>query len=404
MKFAYRGYDRAGAAAAGTLEADDAASAREALRARGVFPTTVEPAAGEGARAAAAGHAEHGRHDRARRTLNFAKHAQVLVRAGATLPDALASVERQAKDDSWRAVISDVRQRVERGQSLGEALDRHPGSFDPVVRSLVRAGESTGRLGDMLQRVAKLAQRQVQIRNQITGALVYPIALMGICIAVVAVLLLFVIPRFEGMFKSLQAPVPASTEVILAISAVLRSHSIAVGIAVAALAAGAVVALRHPRGREAVDRFVVLAPGVGKITRRLFAARVARLLGVLLESRVPLLEALEMVRESIPNRTLRAVMERAEAAVADGDPLSASLAESPLVDESLREAVRSGEDAGDMALPLLSVADFLDEENEVMLRSATSMLEPIVLITMGLIVGSIALSMFLPLFDMTGMV
>ncbi|MHC4219422.1 MAG: type II secretion system F family protein [Planctomycetota bacterium] len=298
---------------------------------------------------------------------------------------------------------SDLHRHVEEGTSFSEAMARHPRCFDAVCRSLVAAGESSGQLEQMLDRLARLTRQQLRIRRTVTAALVYPSLLVAIGIVVVIVMTGFVLPRFEGLFQSLDAPLPPSTEFLMSVGELLRSGwwVLLTGLVVAGAATAA--ALATESGRRFLDVSAVRLPYFGRITRDLLTARFTRLLGVLLDSKVPLLEALQLTRDSTGNSVFAELLEQGEEAVVRGETLSAVLLDSPLVNPCVSEAIRHGEQSGAVSPVLLDMADYMDEENESVVRTAARLLEPVILIVLGVVVAVIAISLFMPLFDPTSL-
>ena len=404
MKIGCRGFDRAGKPVAETVEAGCEADAAEILRRRGIFVTefvvgTDEDLAKEGdaGRSGPLG----GRTRRMREVSSFMRQLAVLIRTGTPLVEAMESLERQTPAGKWRDVIEEVRGKVEEGSTLSAALEPHPEYFDAICRSLVAAGESGGKLEPMLDRLSKLTRQQVKVRQSIAGAMVYPLLLVFVSFAVINAMLLFVMPRFEGLFKSLDTPLPPTTQILMELSAFIRAEwYFVLGGAIAA-ATGVFFYLRSAAGRQMIDVGLVRLPQLGRVTRSFATARIARVLGVLLEGRVPLLEALALTKQATGNSLYAALIKRAEDTVVRGENVSAAFADATLVNPSVCEAIRSGERTGQIAPVLLSVADYLDEDNEVLIRSLTSIIEPLILIGLGLIVGGMAISMFLPLFDLT---
>jgi type II secretory pathway component PulF len=275
--------------------------------------------------------------------------------------------------------------------------------FDPVCRSLVAAGESSGHLPAMLDRLALMARKQLHVRSAVIGAMVYPALLMTVAVSVLALLLLFVIPRFAGLFESLEVPLPPTTEVLIRMSGALQSYWWAGLILLVGSVAGLKFWLASAGGRRAIDTLVLHLPQFGRVVRSFATARICRLLGVLLEGRVPVLEALELAQRSAGNVHYSALMAQARDAVARGEPISSVFRDTDLVSPAVYEAIHSGEQSGQVGTLLLNIADFLDDENEVIIRSLTSILEPVILVVMGLLVGVVAMSLFMPLFDLTGM-
>ena len=415
MKFAYTAYDRKGRPTTGVVEAGSSMEATESLRAEGLLVERIvqtaddspdltllrerseeeEPAGGWNPRRTRAG--------RLKGLVTFTRQLSVLVSTGMPLVEALSSLERQFPDGSWRPVIADVRRRVEEGGSLSDAMEQHPQHFDTISRSLVAAGESGGNLPAMLERLSSLVRQQLHVRSSLIGALIYPVLLVVVAIVVLGLMVGFVLPRFSGLFETLDMPLPPTTKMLMALSDFLRSFWwLALAGAVGGVFAG-IAWWRSPGGRRAVHTFSVRAPQLGRMIRSFSTARMARLLGVLLQSRVPLLDALSLTRQSCSNMHYEALLAKVEQAVTKGESMSAALAGSDLIEPSVCEAIRNGERGGRVGEVLLHLADFMDEENEVVVRSLTSILEPLILIVLGVLVAFVALSTFLPLFDLTSM-
>lgn len=394
MKFRYDAFDAQGKSVKGVIDAPDAREAGELLRKRGVTPATVEPVTSVEPTA-------RGRRAHPRNIASFMRQLAVLVRTGTPLVDAIQSVERQTPEGAWRDTLSELRRRVEEGASLADAMAQHPRAFDAVVRSLIAAGEAGGRLDAMLDRLAKLTRHRVKMRAQLMGAMVYPSLLVFVSMGVMGAMLGFVMPRFEQLFQTLQAPLPPSTRLLMDLSLLVRGWWWAMLLGLGSVAVGLTLWLRSTPGRAWFDGAIVKLPQVGAIARAFTTARIVRVLGVLIEGKVPLLDALRLTREAAGNRAYARLVEAAENAVVRGEGVSAAWSGQSLIAPSVVEALRSGERTGQIAPVLLSVADAMDEDNEVLLKSVTSIIEPLILVGLGLLVGFMAVSMFLPLFDLT---
>lgn len=284
---------------------------------------------------------------------------------------------------------------------LSEAMAEHPLYFDGVCRSLIAAGEAGGKLEVLLDSLASLTRQQLKVRTAVVGALTYPLLLMVIAGAVVVSMIGFVLPRFEGLFKTLSTPLPVTTKWLMALSEVMREHWLILGVSILGVVGGIVWWLRSPSGQSAVQRAVISIPVAGPCARSIITARLARVLGVLVEGKVPLLDSIRLARGSTAHEQYAELMTRAENAIIKGDTLAAELERSPLVSPSVCEAVRSGEKTGQLGRVLLTLAGYMDEDNEVTIRTMTRLVEPVILVILGLMVGTIAISMFLPLFDLT---
>lgn len=402
MKFTCKTLDRAGKSAIESIEATDSHEAAEILRKRGVFVTDV--IAGEAA-CVKADHPTSPRRTsrgRVKEVASFMRQMSVLVGTGTPLAEAVGAIERQLPEGTFRSVINDVRTSVEEGAQLSESLAKHPGYFDGVSIGLVSAGESGGKMDEMLARLAEMLRRQVKTREMIAGAMVYPIVLLTLTLTVFGAMLGFVLPRFEGLFQALGTPLPATTRVLMDLSLFVRSNWIACLVGVTLSVVGARMFLRSSTGGRMVASAALSLPTVGMLIRNVLSARIARIMGVLLTGRVAMNESLKLIRPAAGNHEYVKLLESAEEIVVRGENLSRAFENERLIAPALREAVRSGERAGRIGPVLLQVADALDEENEIRLKTVTSLVEPAILLFMGVVVGVVAVSMFLPLFDLAG--
>jgi type II secretory pathway component PulF len=403
MKLAYKAYDGLGKSVTGIVDAGDAAGAAEMLRRKGLFVAEVK---------ASIPTEEKKAHGRRRRSSGgqrlkdvawFSRQLYVLVSSGTQLADALHALERQARPGPWRQVMTSLRTRVEEGTSLAVAMEPHGAYFDPIYRNLVTAGESSGHLVEMFDRLAGLKQKQLKVRNSVVGALVYPCMLMTVGLTIFIMLLLFVIPRFAGLFKTMDVPLPSSTAMLLHVSDAFRGYWWLMVLLVAGGIGSLVACLRTPRGRSIRDAAILRMPYIGSVVKSLSTARIISLLGVLMQARIPVLEALRHVRQSTGNSRYQELISRAEESVSKGEAMSAAFDDASLINPSVYEAIRSGENSGQIDRLLLNISGFLDEENEVIVRSLTSIIEPLILIVMGVLVGMISICMFMPLFDLASM-
>jgi type II secretory pathway component PulF len=343
------------------------------------------------------------RYHRQRNLLFVARQLHVLLASGTPIVSALQGIERQTTDPLWRDAVTGVRRQVEEGANLAAAMAQYPHLFDRVFRSLIEAGETAGKLPLMLERLVTLNTKDLQLRGGILGALIYPAVLLSVVVAVLCLTLTMVVPRFALLFESLNVPIPPTTQATLLASHVLRAYWWAVLLGFGGVTMAAWYWLRRDAGQAALHTAALRAPVIGKLTRAFVTARIVRLLGTLLDSHLPLLQVLELVKASAGNRHYRRLIEDAEQAVGRGEPVSSAFADASLISPSVYEAFRSGEASGRIAPSLITVADFLEQENDVVVRSLTKVLEPLILIVLGVLVGLLAVSMFLPLFDLTAM-
>ena len=400
MRFAYDAITRDGRKVHGVADARDVAEAGDVLRRQALYVTDLRAATAADAVAPARSPTRGGGR-RLRNVAMFTRQLHVLVLTGTPLAEAIAALERQATEPAWRAVLAGVRSKVEEGASLSVALTAFPEAFDAVCCGLVAAGESGGNLDAMLDRLALLVRKQLHARTAIIGAMVYPCLLVVVAVGVLLTLMLFVLPRFTQLFKTLDTPLPPTTQLLMDLSGVLQAYWWAIPIVAVGGGVGGRLWLRSGSGRRAVESALLRLPRVGPITRNFATARLTRLLGILVGGKVPLLEALSLTRDSMTHHRYAALLARAGESVTRGEPLASAFGDGDLIAANVQEAVRSGERTGQLGQLLNTIADFLDEENEVVLRSLTSILEPMILVVLGVLVGFIAISMFMPLFDLT---
>ena len=402
MKLVVEACDRMGRKVAETLDADSPAAAMDLLRHRGLFVSSVRPASGAASAAAPEKAARRGGGS-VKRLSVFSRQMQMLVSTGTPIVQALDSVSRQIDDARWRKVIEQVRTEVEEGKPLSDALAAHPKLFDDVYCGLIAAGEASGKLPAILARLSALLQKQVHTRNAIVGAMIYPTLLLSVGALTSLSTFLFVVPRFEVMFKSIGAKLPPTTLFLVNASAAVRTYWWLTLLVVVAAVVGVVLGLRSPVVRRGIDVAKVKMPLFGPLVRSFTTARLARLLGVLLDGSVPMVDVLPLVRRATGNHLYAELLRETEEAVTRGEAMSTALQRSPLIEPTVCEAIRSGEQSGKMVPTLLMLADFMDEENDMVLRSLTSLLEPVILIVLGVVVGGVALSLFTPLFDVASM-
>jgi len=403
MKLAYTAYDGSGKTVTGVVDAADTSTGMDMLRRKGLYVAEIVAAAASGPRNAGTRKRRRSGNQRLKHVAWVSRQLHVLVCSGTQLADALHALERQTRPGPWRQIIVGLRTRVEEGASLSAAMESYSDCFDPIYRSLISAGESSGHLLEMLDRLASLKQKQLRIRNSVVGALIYPCMLTTVGTIIFSMLLVFVIPRFSGLFQTLNVPLPGSTRALLTVSSIFRGYWWLILLLIAGLIAAVVAYLRTPGGRAARDTAILRVPYIGRVVRSFSTARIVSLLGVLMQAHIPVLEALGLVRQSAGNLRYEGIVAKAADFVSRGEPMSTAFADASLISPSVHEAIRSGEESGELDRLLLNIASFLDEENEVVIRSLTSIIEPVILILMGLLVGVVSICMFLPLFDLTAM-
>jgi type IV pilus assembly protein PilC len=391
MKVAYEGFTIDGQAVNGTLVADSPLAARKQLRETGIFATRLIDAkdAAIGARRRVPREA----------LAALLRQLSILISTGTPLVDALAAIEKQAEDPRWGGVVGELRHRVEDGAAFSDAMGAMPDVFDPICRTMAAAGESAGILDKMLSDLADLYRRQARIRKAVIGAVSYPCIVVVAAVLVLIAVITVVLPKFKTMFDAVQAPVPAMTAALMAAGDGIREHWIISSCVVMALIGGAVWALRSPRLRTRIIASTLSMPIVAPLVRAIATAHFVRCLGLLLESKIALLEALKLTTASMTHPSYVTLLERAQTIVSQGEALSAALDDPRCISPSVRQAIASAEKSGRLGHVLTQLGRHLDEDNEVVVRGVARSIEPVLLAALGIVIGFVAISLFLPLFD-----
>lgn len=398
MNYRYTAYTKDGTKQSGLKEASSESEARALIQADGLYVDTITEQGRSESNAP--------RHNvfsgsKLRHVAGFTRQMAVLITSGTPIVQALEAVERQTNDAKWRAVVSDLRDHVEEGRPLAEAMSHHTDAFDEVYRAMIAAGESGGNFESILDRLTKIVRQELSIKNNVTGAMVYPALLVSVASGVLILLAFTVLPRFKELFETLNTPIPATTQIIMVASEYAKSYWWAILIVLGGAGFGVYSWLGTGKGRRTFHTFQVRVPVFGKVIRDFKTAKFARVLGVLMEAKVPLLESLEIAQGSANNVLYEELIASAQDKVERGESMSDAFSGSPLLPSSVSEAIRNGEQTGRVGEVLMSLADIMDEDNDIVVRSLTSIIEPLILTVLGVFVGFIALSLFLPLFDLT---
>jgi len=396
MPYSYQAINASGQQVNDIVDADSMTEAAEQLRQRGLFvtrmsPTDVAPDAPMATDKAGGS---------TKNLVFFTQQMAMLLRAGARVVPALEAVEAQSPKTQWRAVIRNIREQVEQGKTLSETLQQFPRIFSCVFISIIAAGEASGDIALAFDRVARLAHQQRDIRNKVLGAMTYPAVLSGLCLVVILILLTFILPRFKEMFETLDVELPFITSALITMSQELCQYWYVALIVVAGMGAGVHFFVHSDRGKELLSRAMVRVPIFGTIVRRVILARTCRIWGQLIESKIPILEAVQLTQNSTSSLDFQELLQDIEETINQGDSVSQPLRNSWLVPTTFAAAIATGEESGKMGSSLDFVATCLEEDNAQILASLSRVVEPIMLIVMGIIVGTMALSLFLPMFDM----
>jgi general secretion pathway protein F len=400
--FAYKAADRRGQTIDGVMEATDARSVVERLQRDAYFPIQVAP---QRERAGVAGLSRAGlrvRGVRGRDLVAFTQQMATLLEAGLPLDRALGIQEGLGTSPRLRAIIADVHKSVRGGTSLGEALAKHhPRPFSRLYVNMVRAGERGGVLEQTLRRLAEFLEEAQEFRDALVSALIYPTLLTAVGGAAVLFLMTFVIPRFADIFRDLGSTIPLPTQVLLAISAWLRAHWWALAAAALVLAFGVRAWVSTPRGRLQADHLLLGLPVIGPIVLQTDVARFARITGTLLRSGVPMLPALAVVRDMLGNQVLARAVDSLGDGVRGGSGLAKPMVDSGVFPLLATQMVKVGEESGRLDEMLLRVGATFETDTRKSLKRLIALIEPGIILVMGLVVGFIVVAMLLAILSVT---
>jgi len=405
--YGYEAVDASGLKSQGTLEVADQSEALKRIKEMGLFRTKVVPTmpCHPRFRATAARQPFRSSIRMPRGRIKpvvltvFTRQLATLIDVGMPLLRGLRILEEQAESRALKRVITEVATSVESGGTLSEALAAHPRVFSPLYVNMVKAGEIGGILEVVLRRQADFMEKALKIKGKIKAAMFYPAAVLVTATGILTLLLSFVIPRFQEVFAGLLngREMPAFTLLVLKISEVFKSHCLTAGMTLLALAAAFQLLVRTRCGRRWFDRFKLSLPVLGKVFRKVALARFARTFGTLLGSGVPILQALTIVKETAGNLIVGGVIAKVHDSVKEGESIAGPLRESRILPAMVAGMVDVGEQTGALPDLLLRIAETYDEEVDNAVSAATALLEPIMIIFLAVVVGSIVIAMFLPL-------
>jgi type IV pilus assembly protein PilC len=334
----------------------------------------------------------------------FTRQLATLIDVGMPLMRGLHILQEQAENRALKSIIVDVAAAIEGGSSLSEALAAHPKIFSPLYVNMVKAGEMGGMLEVALRRQAEFMEKALKIKGRIKAAMFYPVAVMVAAAGILILLMVFIIPRFQTVFDGLLngRPMPPFTVLVLNISEMFRSHYLTVGTIGFALVVALQLLIRTRAGRPLFDRCKLALPVVGRIVRKAALSRFARTFGTLLGSGVPILPALTIVKETAGNVVVGGVISKIHDSVMEGGSIAVPLKESRIFPAMVSGMVDVGEQTGALPDMLMKIADTCDEEVDNAVGAMTSLLEPVMIVFLAVVVGSIVIAMFLPIIAVIG--
>jgi len=400
--YEYTALDSSGKERRGLLEGDNARQVRAALREQSLMPISVEEVVDS--RPQRLGSLSMARRINAMDLSLLTRQLATLVRSGLPLEEALLAVSQQSEKARVRSVMLGVRSRVVEGRTLAEGLAAFPGVFPEIYRATVSAGEQSGHLDSVLERLADYTENRQVLQQRIRNAMVYPILLTVVCVLIVALLLGYVVPEVVRVFEAGDRQLPLLTRILIAMSDFIRGWWWLVLAALGALGYGLKRALLQPAARRRFDRFKLRLPLVGRVTRGNNAARFSRTFAILTASAVPVLEALRISGEVVSNVPMREAVQEAAVRVREGAPIARSLGASKLFPPMLIHLVSSGETSGALESMLERAADNQERELDGVVNAAVGILGPLMILLMGGFVFVIVLALLLPIFELNQLV
>lgn len=403
--FAYSAVDAQGKTHQGTLEANNAADAAAAIKKQGRFPTSITEAAPSAAKAkgfafrfSLGGTATTGKVPAKVLTV-FTRQLSTLISAGLPLLRSLRTLSKQEKNANLKKIMEGLAESVEGGTTFSEALAQHPKAFNKLYVNMVKAGELGGVLEVVLTRLAEFAEKSQRIRGKVTSAMVYPIVVLTIAVGIVGFLMLFIVPKFEAIFKDMLGgrPLPAITQIIMDLSRFIQGNFILIAVGLVVVAVGVRFALRLPGISTAVDNWKLKIPLFGDMLTKTSVARFSRTLGTLVSSGVPILQSLQITRDTAGNERVSSAVESIHDNVKEGESMVAPMEASGIFPPMVVSMVQVGEETGQLPDMLTKVADVFEEEVDTAVAGLTSLLEPVMIVLLALIVGTIVVALFLPL-------
>ena len=337
---------------------------------------------------------------KARDVVVFTRQLATMIDAGLPIVQCLQILASQSENKVFRKTITEVKEDVESGATFAEALGKHKRVFDDLYTNMVAAGEVGGILDSILIRLATYMEKAVKLKSKIKGALIYPTVIVVVAGGVTAVLLIWVIPVFANLFASFDQQLPLPTRIAMRLSEITAAYAIHMLVLAVAAGVGIRMAGRTDRGRLAIDRFLLASPIFGSLLRKASIARATRTLGTLVSAGVPILEALNITARTAGNKVVELALLAARASIRDGKTIAEPLIESKVFPPMVCQMTAVGETTGSLDAMLGKIADFYDDEVDNAVANLMSLLEPLVILYIGGVVGGLVVAMYLPIFKL----
>ncbi len=404
--YEYRAFDQAGKSTSGIIDADNAVGARQKLRGSGIFPVDVKETSSRHKTAVSSQPTIRTLFQRVKsgELSVMTRQLSILLNAGVTLVTSLDTLISQMSNPVLKKIMAQVKESVNEGNSLAFALTQHPKIFSQIYVNMVRAGEASGSLDLVLERLADFSERQETLKSRFKAALAYPVFMFFIGSIILIGLVTFVVPQISGIFDNLDRALPLPTILLINLSDFMKSFWWLILI----ILAGMIILLKKlkstDRGAHFWDKMKLTAPVFGDINVKIAMARLGRTLGSLLQNGVPLMTALKIVRNIVNNSLIAETIDRAMDQIEAGKSLAMPFSTSPWFPPIAVQMISVGEQSGELEAMLNKIADIYERETEAQIMAMTSMLEPVMILVMGVSVGFIVFAILLPIFEMNQLV
>ncbi|AKH17944.1 type II secretion system F family protein [Deinococcus soli (ex Cha et al. 2016)] len=399
--FEYRVRDRSGKVLKSQMEAETANQVRDALRSKGLMIVEIK-APKSGLNADIKIPFLDNRPPSLKQVAIFSKQLATLINAGVPLVQSLAILQKQIDHKGFQGVVKEMRGEIEAGTPLSDALAKHPKIFNRLYLNLVRAGETSGTLDSVLERIADFQEKELALRGKIKSALTYPVVVLVFAILITYFLLTTIVPQFAGILAQLNAPLPFITRMLMAVSSFLQNQILLMVAIIAAVTFAYRAYYRTPKGRVVIDEIKLKVPILGNLIQKSAIASFSRTFGLLISSGVNIIESLEITKGTANNAIVEESIENAKNVVMVGEQMSSSLATSKVFPPMVVSMISIGEETGSLDDMLVKVGDFYDREVDEAVDSMTAAIEPLMIVFLGGIVGMIVAGMFLPMFAIIG--
>lgn len=388
-----------GAIKKGETEAPNEAALRIHLRQQNIIPTKVTSKGKEFKISL-----PFGKKVKQRSIAIFTRQLATMIDAGLPLVQSLEVLSSQQESKVFKNIIREIREDVEGGSTFAGALKKHPATFNELYTNLVVAGEEGGILDNILIRLATYIEKSEVLKKKVKSALIYPATIVGVAIIVVMILMIFVIPVFETMFKQAGQTLPLPTLVVVTLSKLIKKYVVIFIPALILLIYLLRKYYQTENGRAVIDRLLLKLPVLGALFQKIAVARFSRTLGTLVSSGVPILDGLGIVSRTSGNRTIETAILNARASIREGETIAEPLNRSGMFPPMVIQMISVGESTGALDSMLSKIADFYEDEVDIAVANLTSLLEPFLMVFLGVVIGGVVISMYLPIFQMAGAV